>query len=50
MLNFQNLPILGRNITNIPNKTMDEAMEYLLAHTPRSFHNLLAYSLLETLD
>jgi phospholipid:diacylglycerol acyltransferase len=40
MLNFQSNNI-SQGHSDIKNKTMSESLDYLLAHTPHTFHNLL---------
>ena len=42
MLNFQSNNV-SRDYTNLRNKTMSESLDYLLAHTPHTFHNLLRF-------
>ena len=43
MLNFQEVSALGRNYTIFPNRTMSQSLDYLMTHTPHSFHNLIKY-------
>ena len=43
-LNFQEVSAMGRNYTTFRNKTMSQSLDYLMAHTPHSFHNLIRYN------
>jgi hypothetical protein len=49
ILNFQTVSAFGQNSTIFSNKSMSESMEYLLANTPHSFHNLIRYHTIPTI-
>jgi phospholipid:diacylglycerol acyltransferase len=43
MLNFQEISALGRSEPVVLNRTMSASMDYLITHTPHSFHSLIRY-------